>query len=80
LHKRFNKLKLKHLKQIAINEISVGKGHRYLTFVMDLKSGAVVHVGEGKGDDTLLSFWRRLRASRAKIEAVAKEAGVLPIN
>jgi transposase len=73
LHRRFARPKLKHLRQIAIDEISTGKGHKYLTIVLDLKSGAVVYVGDGKGADALLPFWRRLRASRAKIEAVATD-------
>jgi len=73
LQRRFGKPKLKHLKQIAMDEISTGKGHRYVTIVMDLASGAVVHVGEGKGGDALTSFWKRLRASGAKIEAVATD-------
>ncbi len=73
LQRRFSKPKLKHLKRLAIDEISIGKGHRYLTIVMDLESGAVVHVGEGKGGDALLPFWRRLRRSGAKIEAVATD-------
>ena len=51
LKRRFDKPKLKHLRQIAIDEISTAKGHVYLTIVMDLKSGAVVHVGRGKGGD-----------------------------
>ncbi len=70
---RFAKPKLKHLKQIAIDEISVGKGHRYITIVLDLESGAVVYVGDGKGGDGLLPFWRRLRCSGAKLEAVATD-------
>jgi len=73
LKRRFGKPKLKHLKQIAIDEISTGKGHRYVTIVMDLASGAVVHVGKGKGGDALTPFWKRLRASGAKIEAVATD-------
>ena len=73
LHKMFAKPKLKHLKRIAIDEISTGKGHRYVTVVLDLESGAVVHVGQGKGGDALLPFWRRLRASGAKVEAVATD-------
>lgn len=73
LQRRFGKPKLKHLKRIAIDEISTGKGHRYITIVMDLESGAVVHVGDGKGGDALTAFWRRLRASHAKIEAVATD-------
>ena len=73
LKRRFGKPRLKHLKQIAIDEISTGKGHRYVTIVMDLASGAVVHVGEGKGGDALKPFWKRLRGSGAKIEAVATD-------
>jgi transposase len=73
LQRRFAKPKLKHLRQIAIDEISVGKGHRYVTLVLDLQSGAVVHVGEGKGSEALLHFWKRLRSSGAKIEAVATD-------
>ena len=80
LHKRFDKPKLKHLKQIAIDEICIGKGHRYVTLVMDLKSGAVVHVGAGKGGDSLLPFWKRLRASGAKVEAVATDMSVAYID
>jgi transposase len=73
LQQKFAQPKLKHLKQIAIDEISVGKGHRYVTLVLDLESGAVVHVGEGKGGDSLREFWQRLRASGAKVEAVATD-------
>ena len=73
LTRRFAKPKLKHLRHIAIDEISVAKGHRYLTVVLDLQSGAVVFVGDGKGADALKPFWKRLRGSRAKIEAVAMD-------
>lgn len=71
LEKRFSHPKLKHIKRLAIDEISIGAGHRYLTIVLDLDSGAVVFVGDGKGTDALLPFWRRLRRSKASIKAVA---------
>lgn len=71
LLRRFRRPKLKSLKRIAIDEISIGKGHRYLTIVLDLNTGAVVFVGDGKGAESLLPFWKRLNASRAEIEAVA---------
>jgi transposase len=73
LQRRFKKPKLKDLKRIAIDEISIGRGHRYLTVVLDLDSGAVVFVGAGKGADSLLVFWKRLRSSGAKIKAVATD-------
>ena len=73
LSRRFARPKLKHLRHIAIDEISIGKGHRYLTLVLDLETGRVVFVGDGKAGDALKPFWKRLRPSRAKIEAVAMD-------
>lgn len=71
LEKHFSRPKLRKLKRIAIDEISIGKGHHYLTTVLDLITGAVVFVGDGKGADALVPFWTRLKRSRAKIKAVA---------
>jgi transposase len=73
LEKHFSKPKLKHLKRIAIDEIAVRKGHRYLTLVLDLDSGRVVYVGKGRKKQSLDDFWKRLAASRAKVEAVATD-------
>jgi transposase len=73
LQRRFGKPKLKNLKEIAIDEIAIGKGHAYFTVVLDLRSGAVVYVGDGKGADALTAFWRRLRNARAKVKAVATD-------
>jgi transposase len=73
LRKRFGRPRLSKLKQIAIDEIAIGKGHHYLTVVLDLLSGAVVFVGEGKGVDALKPFWKALRNSRARLRAVATD-------
>jgi len=73
LHTRFARPKLQKLKQIAIDEITIGKGRRYLTIVLDLKRGAVVFVGDGKGREALEPFWQRLSRSGAKIAAVATD-------
>jgi len=71
LKRRFSRPKLKSLRFLAIDEIYIGRGQRYLTVVLDLKSGRVVYVGEGKGAEALVPFWKRLKASTARIEAVA---------
>jgi transposase len=73
LKRRFGRPKLHKLKQIAIDEICIGKGQRYLTIVLNLLSGAVVFVGDGKGADALKPFWLRLKRSHAKVEAVATD-------
>mgnify|MGYP001818612058 CR=1 FL=1 len=73
LQRRFRRPRLGNLRRIAIDEISIGRGHRYLTVVLDLETGAVVFVGDGKGSDALDSFWKRLRRAGAHIEAVATD-------
>jgi len=71
LKRRFDRPRLADLKQIAIDEISIGKGQRYVTLVLDLETGVVVFVGDGKGADALEPFWKRLNRSGAVIDAVA---------
>ena len=73
LKRRFARPKLETLRQIAIDEISIGEGQRYLTVVLDLDSGAVVFVGQGNGAEALVPFWRRLKRSQACVEAVAMD-------
>ena len=70
LERHYAKPKLGRLQEIAIDEICIGK-HQFLTIVLNLHTGAVVFVGKGRGSDALLPFWNRLRASRAKVKAVA---------
>jgi transposase len=70
LERHYAKPKLRDLREIAIDEICIGK-HKFLTIVLNLHTGAVVFVGNGRGSDALLPFWNRLRASRAKVKAVA---------
>lgn len=71
LRKLYRKPRLKGLQKIAIDEISIGKGHKYLTLVLDLRTGRVVYAGEGKGAEALQPFWKRLKSSGARILAAA---------
>jgi transposase len=74
LVERFSQPDITNLKYLAIDEISVRKGHKYVTLVMNLETGAVIFVGDGKGADALIPFWKRLGKSRCrKIKAVATD-------
>lgn len=73
LQKKYKHVRLKDLRQLAIDEIAIGRGHRYITVVLDLHSGAVVFLGDGRGADALTPFWKRLKCARAKVEAVAMD-------
>jgi len=75
LNKRYRSVKLTKVKRIAIDEIYQGKKLGYLTIVMDLQSGAVIFVGDGKSAGALTPFWKRLKRSGAQIEAVATDMG-----
>ena len=73
LQRHYSKPKLKHVKYLAIDEFAVHKGHKYNTVVMDIETSQVLFVGEGRKASVLGPFWRRLRGSGAKIEAVAMD-------
>lgn len=73
LRVRYRKIKLGHLRQIAIDELCIGRGRRFVTVVLDLESGAIVYVGDGRGADALDPFWTQLKRARAKIAAVAMD-------
>ncbi len=73
LQRKYAKPKLKKVRLIAIDEICIGRGYRFITLVLDLKSGAILFVGEGKKAESLRPVWRRLRAARAKVKAVAMD-------
>ena len=70
LKKKYSRIQTAHVKAIGIDEIHVGKGMRnsqYLTIVRDLKSGAVIHVGEGKGITALAGALKKLKRSKLKV-------------
>ena len=71
LERRFRNPDIRSLDLIAIDEISIGKHNNYLTVVLDLRTGAVVHVGDGRGADALDPFWRRIKRHGVKLRAIA---------
>ena len=73
LGQKYGQPKLRRVKHIAMDEVYWGKRHKFITWVLDLDSGAVIFVGEGKSAEALRPFWSRWRASHAKIAAVATD-------
>jgi len=73
LKRQFGKTPLKRLKHIAIDEIYLGRKLKYRTVVLDLDSGAIVYVGQGRDGEALQPFWRSLHGSGARVKAVAMD-------
>jgi transposase len=80
LQKHYSKPVLKDVETIAIDEFAVQKGHKYQTVVYDLKAGRVIYVGQGRAEESLDKFWKRLSHSGANIKAVAMDMWVPYIN
>ena len=62
---------LRNLRFLGVDEVSVRRGHRYLTTVVDLETGRVVYVGEGRRVESLAPFFRRLKRIGVPLQAVA---------
>ena len=73
LERRSQTVDWRNLTHIAIDEISVAKGQRYLTVVLNLKTGRVIFVAESRKAEALAPFFKRLRRSRTRLQAVAMD-------
>ncbi len=74
LEDRYGKPDLAGLRILAVDEISIRKGHRYLTVVLNYETGRVVYVGKDRKAKTLMRFFNLLSAGQRKaIEAVAMD-------
>ena len=71
LQKHYGRSSLKYVEYVGIDEVNIGKGHRYLTIVLDLKNEAILFVGDGKGVSSLTPFWKRIKRCRVNIKAVS---------
>lgn len=64
--RKLSKNRLDGLEFIGVDETSYKRGHRYMTVVMDLMTGRVVWVGEGKSAETLGEFFKELGPRRSE--------------
>ncbi len=75
LEREYGQPDLNGLRIFAVDEISIRKGHRYLTIVLDYLSGRVVFVGKDRKAKTLKRFFNQVnaRATQNAIEAVVMD-------
>ena len=73
LQRHFANPDLTGLESIGIDEFDVSKGHVYKTIVVNLLTGQVVYIGDGKGSDALDAFWQKIKKRGVEIKAVATD-------
>ena len=56
LAKRYDSVSIKEVKRIAVDEIYIGKKAKFLTLVIDLDTGQIIHVAKGRGKEALIKF------------------------
>jgi transposase len=62
------------LYAIGVDEISWGRGQRYLTVVVDLLQGDVIWIGKGRSQESLEAFFREIGPDRcAQLRVVATD-------
>ena len=73
LEKDYRRIGYRKVRSIAIDELYLGRTHKYVTLVMDLESGRIIWVEQGRGSQALREFWRRFKLSGARLKAVAMD-------
>ena len=69
LKRHYSPPSLDGVENVGIDEFTVRKGHVYKTIVVDLDSGRIIYIGDGKGSEALKKFWRKV----IKIKHVATD-------
>jgi len=65
LEKKYSNISIRGLRHLAIDEFAVRKGHNYMTSAIDLESGKILYVGDGRDRDAIIPFLKIVRRSRS---------------
>lgn len=64
---------LRKIKFLGVDEVSVKRGHHYLTVVVNLETGRVLYVAEGRRVESLSPFFKRLKRMGVRPTAIAMD-------
>lgn len=74
LEKEHSQTDYSGLRLLAVDELALRKGHRYMTIVMDYETGRVVWLARGRASHTLKSFFKGMTtAQKQAVEAIAMD-------
>jgi transposase len=66
LFRKYMKPPWKKLRVIGVDEVALQKGHKYLTIVVNLKTGQIVYAGKDRTKETLITFFRGIGPTRCR--------------
>jgi len=74
LEEEFGQTDYTNLTILAVDEVSVRKGHHYMTVVLNYLTGRVVWMGKGRKAETFMAFFKGMTDKQIeKLEAIAMD-------
>jgi len=73
LTRQYRDIPLADVRAVAIDEFAVHKGHEYMTIVVDLATGRILHATPGKSAAAITPFLRHLARKAPNLQAVAMD-------
>jgi transposase len=68
LYSHYNNPDITGVRHIGIGKFAVAKGQIYKMIVVDLDTGRVIYIGDGKGSQALDGFWAKVKKAGIRIE------------
>jgi len=60
LEQQFGEVDLSKVTKLLMDEKSIGKGHNYITLVLDEETGELLYMAKGKSSDSLKPFFEKM--------------------
>jgi len=74
LESQYGQTDYDNLRILAVDEIAIKKGHRYMTVVLDYETGRVVWMGQGRKKETLNAFFAGMTEQQKQgLKAIAMD-------
>ncbi len=70
LSKRAKQFSFKKLRYISIDEISIKKGHKYMTIFTDISTGQIIHAVTGRSEEALRPFLKLLLKKAKRLRGI----------
>ena len=73
LKRRPKQFSFKKLEYLSIDEIAIRKGHHYMTIISDIATGQIIFAVEGRKEEVLVTFLKKLKYRAKKLKAIAMD-------
>ena len=73
LQKKYEKISYKNIVYLSMDEFAIKKGHKYMTVFLDLCTGRIVYVCEGRSIECIEPFLQKLKKRAKKLLAIAMD-------